>query len=313
MKTTKPTNMAASVRARLLKIAKESGEEFTYVLTRYGLERLLARLAGSRYRDAFVLKGAMLFRVWSPRLHRPTKDLDLLGSGPPELDRLVSIFAEVCSAVVPDDGVTFDPKSVHAQRIKQDAEYEGVRVNVTAHVGSARLELQIDVGFGDAVTPEASTIDFPTLLTMPPEPRLRAYPRETVVAEKVQAMEHLGIASSRMKDFFDVWFLSQGFAFDGSVLSAALRATFERRGTPIPVAPPLALTPAFSSDVAKTTQWRAFTARSRLAATGMTLEQIVESIAPFVWAPLDAARDSRTFKSFWTPKGPWSPQQKASR
>ncbi|HEX3346287.1 MAG TPA: nucleotidyl transferase AbiEii/AbiGii toxin family protein [Polyangiaceae bacterium] len=194
MKKGTPTNMAASVRTRLLSFSKANREDFTYVLTRYALERLLARVERSAFRETFTLKGAMLFRVWSPTLHRPTKDLDLLGTGAPDTGRLEAIFRELCEVSLDPDGVTFDPKSVRAARIKEDAEYEGVRVNVTAHIGSARLELQVDIGFGDAVMPAIVEVEFPTLLGAP-APRLRAYPRESVVAEKVEAMEHLGIAN----------------------------------------------------------------------------------------------------------------------
>lgn len=307
MTKSKPANMAASVRARLLNISKESGDELTYTLTRYCLERLLARLDRSKHRDAFILKGAMLFRVWSPELHRPTKDLDLLGTGTPDLARLVALFADLCAVAIDDDGVTFDPKSVRAARIKEDAEYEGVRVNVTAHIGSARLELQIDVGFGDAVTPAATNVEFPTLLGTPP-PKVRAYPKETVIAEKLEAMVHLGIANSRMKDFFDVWFLSQTFAFEGPLLSAAIHATFDRRATDIPSEMPTALTASFSTDATKATQWKAFMKRGRFAPAEMTLASVVDTIAPFLWPPLDAAREHRELNALWSAKGPaWIP------
>lgn len=200
------TNVAHSVRVRLLKAAKDSGEEFNYALTRYAHERLLARLAASKHAAKFVLKGAMLFRVWSSAMHRPTKDLDLLGSGAPDLERVAKIFAEVCTASVEDDGIVFDTKSVHAARIKEDADYEGVRVTMRGMLGTARLDVQVDVGFGDAITPGPIEVDFPTMLAMP-APRVRAYPKETVVAEKLEAMVHLGMANSRMKDFFDLAFL----------------------------------------------------------------------------------------------------------
>lgn len=303
MKTGKPTNVAASVRARLLNVSKGSGEDFSYVLTRYALERLLARLERSTYRDAFALKGAMLFRVWSPALHRPTKDLDLLGMGAPDIPRLRSIFRDLCTVAVDDDGVTFDSKTVRAARIKEDAEYEGVRVNLTARIGSARLELQVDVAFGDAVTPAVVEVEFPTLLGAPP-PKLRAYPRESVVAEKLEAMVHLGIANSRMKDFFDIWFLAQMFAFDGRVLSAAIGATFKRRGTPIPTEVPVALTPKFSGGTTKATQWNAFVTRGKLASAELSLAQVVTSIMPFLWPPLEAVADRRTLDASWSPKGP---------
>jgi predicted nucleotidyltransferase component of viral defense system len=303
VKAAKPTNMAASVRARLVNMSRGSGEDFTYVLTRYSLERLLARLAQSKHREAFTLKGAMLFRIWSPALHRPTKDLDLLGTGTPDVARLELVFQELCALVMDeDDGVTFDPKSVRAARIKEDAEYEGVRVNLTARMGSARLQLQVDVGFGDAVTPDVTEVEFPTLLGAPP-PKLRAYPRESVVAEKLEAMVHLGIANSRMKDFFDVWFLAQTFAFDGAVLSVAIGATFKRRGTPIPSVIPLALTSAFWTD-AKATQWKAFMKRGKLAPADLSLAQVVTSITPFLWPPLKAAGGGRKLDAAWAPKGP---------
>ncbi|NOU34504.1 MAG: nucleotidyl transferase AbiEii/AbiGii toxin family protein [Polyangiaceae bacterium] len=299
-----PTNIAASVRDRLLKLAKANGEDFTYVLTRYALERLLVRLAASKHKNTFVLKGAMLFRVWSPNLHRPTKDLDLLGTGAPEPDRLARLFAEIAVVAVEDDGITFDPKSAKAARIKEDAEYEGVRVNLTAHVGSARLELQIDIGFGDAVTPGTNEVDFPTLLPMS-APRLHAYPRETVVAEKLQAMVHLGIANSRMKDFFDVWFLAINFEFAGPVLARAIQATFERRKTDLPKMAPLALTKGFSEDDAKMKQWKAFLSKTTLLPPRTALDEVVTLIAPFVLPPLDAARDGHAFEVTWKPKGPW--------
>jgi predicted nucleotidyltransferase component of viral defense system len=295
--------MAASVRARLLNLSKTSGEDFTYVLTRYGLERLLARLDQSKHREAFTLKGAMLFRIWSPTLHRPTKDLDLLGTGTPDVARLAAIFRELCAVrMEQDDGVIFDPTSVRAVRIKEDAEYEGIRLNVTARIGSARLQLQVDVGFGDTVTPIATEVEFPTLLGGPP-PRLRAYPRESVVAEKLEAMVHLGIANSRMKDFFDVWFLAQTFAFEGRPLSTAIGATFKRRGTAVPAVMPMALTQAFSTDATKATQWKAFMARGKLPAADLSLATVVTSIGFFLWPPLEAVGGGRNFDASWSPKG----------
>jgi predicted nucleotidyltransferase component of viral defense system len=300
-----PKNVAASVRDRLLKLSKTTKEDFTYVLTRYALERLLARLAASKYRTSFVLKGAMLFRVWSPTLHRPTKDLDLLGSGAPEPARLAKVFAEITSVAVEDDGLVFDPKSVKAVRIKEDAEYEGVRVNIVAKLGSARLDLQIDVGFGDAVTPAATEVEYPTLLPLP-APRLHAYPKETVVAEKLQAMVHLGIANSRMKDFFDVRFLATSFDFEGELLASAIRATFERRKTAIPATAPVALTPTFFDDDAKKRQWMAFVGRTVTLPAATTLESVIAEIAPFLLPPLAAAHEARAFPATWKAGGPWS-------
>lgn len=296
-------NTAQSVRDRLLKLSKDRGEEFNFVLVRYGLERLLYRLAVSSHAAEFVLKGAMLFTVWSKYPHRATKDLDLHGSGSPELARLAGVFRQVCTTDVADDGLELDAMSVSAERIREDAEYEGVRITLTAKLGSAKLALQVDIGFGDAITPEPKVIDFPTLLPMP-APKLRMYPRETVVAEKLHAMVYLGLTNSRMKDFFDVWFLCREFVFQGPTLAVAVRRTFERRGTPIPEEIPVALSTMFSGDAAKQTQWKAFLKRSRVADATLRLVEVVDTIAPFLLPVLQAARGSSP-PSVWPPRGPW--------
>ena len=257
MSKDRPRNMAASVRARLTDLARKQGEDLQLVLTLYAIERLLYRLSHTGHAAEFVLKGAMLFRLWADRPHRPTRDLDLLGRGDPSVDRLAAVFWAVCGAVVVDDGLRFDPATVTAGTIKEGQEYEGVRVGCLATLGQARIDLQVDVGFGDAVTPGPVTVQYPGLLDLP-VPELAAYPRETVVAEKFQAMVMLGIANSRMKDFFDLWVLARSFAFAGPVLADAIRATFARRKTPVPAAPPLALTSEFGTDKAKVTQWKAF-------------------------------------------------------
>lgn len=201
--TKKPTNVGASVRARLLRLARERGEDFQLVLTRYASERLLYRLTSSRHASRFVLKGAALFTLWTGRAHRATRDLDLLGFGDSTEPHVRAVFADVLAGDVCDDGVRFDEDSLEVGPIREEQEYGGVRVVVIARIASAKVRLQVDVGFGDAVTPEAAMVEFPTLLDFP-APRLRAYPRETVVAEKVEAMVQLGLANSRMKDFYDL-------------------------------------------------------------------------------------------------------------
>lgn len=297
-----PTNIAHSVRARLLNVAKESKEEFHYTLTRYAIERLLVRLAASQHAGAFILKGAMLFRVWSSIAHRTTRDLDLLGSGAPDLDRLARVFTEICTVTVEDDGVQFDPTSIRAARIKEDADYEGVRITIPAKLGTARIEVQVDVGFGDAITPGPVEIVFPTLLPMP-APRLLAYPKETVVAEKLNAMVDRGLANSRMKDFFDLAFLARTTAFDGSTLASAIAATFARRRTPLPAALPVALTSEFHENDAKRKQWNAFTAR--VAPSDEPLERVIAVLAPFLGPPLAHAAAPERFRMTWSPPGPW--------
>ncbi len=216
--------MSASVRARLMNVAKLKSEAFDLVLVRFAIERLLYRLSRSKYRDRFVVKGAMMFQVWSNLTHRPTRDLDLLGTGEPDIDRFVYVFRELCVQAVEDDGLIFMADSVSATKLKEDEEYEGIRVRFDAKLGSARIPIQVDIGFGDAITPESVLIDFPTVLELP-APKLQSYPRETVVAEKFQAMVMLGIANSRMKDFFDLFTLCSQFEFDGELIRRAIKAT----------------------------------------------------------------------------------------
>ncbi len=203
-------NMVASVRSRLLQQSKAKGEDFNYVLTKYGLERLLYRLSQSDYANEFVLKGAMLFSHWTELPHRATRDVDLLSFGEPKVERLQQIFNDVCKQEVVDDGIVFQDGPPEVQHIKEEQEYEGVRVNIQALLGKARIHLQVDVGFGDVITPRTEGIEFPTLLELP-APSLRAYPRETVIAEKLEAMVDLGMANTRLKDFFDLIFLCEHF------------------------------------------------------------------------------------------------------
>ena len=226
-------NYAASARARLLQKSKQQGETFNLLLTRYAVERLLYRLAKSEYSNQFILKGATLFTVWHSSPHRATKDLDLLGYGTNKVSSLEEIFKIICQDSYAEDGVEFYPETVKGERIKEEQEYEGVRLKIEGKLGSARLTVQVDIGFGDAITPAPELVEFPSILNLP-SAQLRVYPRETVVAEKFQAMVSLGIANSRLKDFYDIWFLAHQAQFQGSILCQAMRATFNRRKTPLP-------------------------------------------------------------------------------
>jgi predicted nucleotidyltransferase component of viral defense system len=261
----KPSNLTASIRQRLLNLAHERKEEFQLVLARYATERLLYRLSRSPYADEFLLKGALLFQLWTGQPHRATLDLDLLGQGDDDVGRFEKVFREVCATAVEDDGLIFLPGHIHGQEIRENQQYAGVRIHGLAKLGAAKVQLQIDIGFGDAVTPKPQKVQYPSLLGLPTA-TMRAYPKETVVAEKLEAMVSLGIANSRMKDFYDIWVLSSKFDFDGDVLPKAIRATFKRRGTAIPAQPPVAFTAEFFGDVSKTAQWRAYVRRGRLVA-----------------------------------------------
>jgi hypothetical protein len=225
-----PRNLAASVSQRLLDHSRRQGENHQYLLMRYGVERLLYRLAQSNYADLFVVKGAMMFLVWSGSPYRPTKDLDLLSVKSSTVERLAAVFCELCGVKVVDDALDFVPATVTAEAIREDAAYQGVRVTLEARLGKIEIPLQVDIGFGDAIIPKPEPAIFPVLLDFP-APRLAMYARETAIAEKFEAMVHLDMANSRMKDFYDIWVLSRMFEFKASILEAAIRATFERRRT----------------------------------------------------------------------------------
>lgn len=249
-------NIGASVRARLLQLAKASGQSFDLVLTRFALERLLFRLSNSSHADRFVLKGAMLMMSWFDDPHRGTRDLDLLGFGDPSPEPMLATFREILAQDA-DDGVAFDADALRVDRIREDLDYGGLRLRTLASISGARISLTIDIGFGDALEPGAEELDYPSMLDFP-MPRLRGYARETVIAEKFQAMVALGRVNSRMKDYYDIWILSRSFIFADDRLPRAIAATFTRRATAIPHDLPDALTPAFAEDAQKQRQWRAF-------------------------------------------------------
>jgi len=295
-------NVTASVRARLLRLAQERGQDFDSVLVQYGLERLLVRLVHSPHAGRFVLKGATLFSLWAPVPHRTTRDLDLLGSGETGVSEMERVFREVCGVEVEPDGLVFDRAAVKGSIIREDQEYDGVRVTLLALLGRARLPLQVDIGIGDVIFPAPSEVEVPSLLGTG-SPRLLAYPKETVVAEKLQAMVALGIANSRMKDFFDVWVLARDFPFDGQNLGESIRRTFDRRRTPLPEVAPLALTTAFGTDAAKQLQWNAFLRKTRLAAPA--LASVVAEIAAFLLPVVSGVRQDGSFTGRWTPGSGW--------
>lgn len=282
-------NIGASVRARLLNLAKERNQPFDLLLTRYTLERLLYRLSSSKYRDRFVLKGAMLMTSWMADPYRPTRDLDLLGIGDSDPNTVVAVFREIC-AIPFDDAVTFDTEAVEIDRIREEQEYGGLRVKTTANVDGARVRVAVDIGFGDAIEPGLAEMDLPVLLDFP-APHLKAYVRETVIAEKFQAMVDLGRANSRMKDLYDIWVLAKTYEFKGDGLARAIAATFARRKTEIPTELPDALTPAFAEDPAKIQQWNSFVAD--VAFQPGSLADVVRDLAAFLMPHAAAARARR--------------------
>jgi predicted nucleotidyltransferase component of viral defense system len=295
-------NIAASIRQRLLNIARVQKIEFQLILTRFALERFLYRLSQSKYSNDFVLKGAMLFQVWGGSSHRPTRDLDLLSFGEPDIAYFTKTITEICDQDFSDDGLLFHSESILLERIKEEDEYQGLRTTMIATLDSARIPLQIDIGFGDAIIPAPANIDYPTLLDLP-IPKLRAYAKETVIAEKFHAMVHRGIANSRMKDFYDIWVLATTYSFGAKVLKDAIESTFKRRDTQLPIEPPLALTTEFAEDTTKMAQWSAFIRKGKLLAPeSITLKQVVPILEKFIVPAIMPSTESENSDWIWDPK-----------
>ncbi len=291
------------MRARLLARAHERKEDFQFVLGRWVAERFLYRLGRSAHRERFILKGATLFLIWQGKLPRPTRDVDFLGTGSAEVGNATKAIGEICSVEV-NDGVVFDLKNIAGEEIREDAEYDGVRVRAPASLDRARVQLQIDVGFGDAVDPPPEELTFPVMLPLE-APMLKTYPPEVVIAEKLQAMVHLGIANSRMKDFFDIWILCRERTFTMSRLRRAIAATFARRKTELPLDRPTALSEAFLLDKGKLDQWKAFLNRMELPKDLAELGEVGETIAGSLMPVIEAARADGKEEREWPPRGPW--------
>ena len=306
MKQISKRNIGHSVFQHLLNHAKSNGEDFNLLLFRYGVERFLYRLSISQYADRFILKGASLFLVWKGHSYRVTKDADLLGFGSEDTEDISTLFKDLCGIGSEDiDGMKFMSDTVIAVPIREEQEYNGIRVTLLGILHQARIPMQIDIGFGDAVTPAPEKITFPTLLDAP-APQLLAYPRYTMIAEKFEAMIRLGMANSRMKDFYDVWLLSRLFEYDGQVLCDAVRNTFNRRSTLLPDGEPLAFTDEFRKDKQKQIQWRAFIRKSKPeATTPKDLGIIVEDISIFLIPVFNALQNNRPFGLIWASGGPW--------
>ncbi len=299
------TNVSESVKTRLLNLRSTSGNDFNELLVRFCLERLLYRLSISAHRDRFVLKGALLFVLWQGFLHRRTRDLDLLGFGDPTPAAVALVFKEIVTQAVPvEDGVVFDPVTVAASTIKAQDEYVGTRVSLCAFIGKARIWLQVDVGYGDSITPAPLEKSYPALLDFP-NPVLRCYAPETALAEKFEAAVNLGLLNSRMKDYFDFWVIGHQFAFDGEVMATTIRNTFSRRGTPVPIDAPAGFSEAFWVEASKQAAWRAFWKKSVVQNPMLGMETVVSFAASFLLPPAFAAAQGQPFTRSWKPGGPW--------
>jgi predicted nucleotidyltransferase component of viral defense system len=291
-------NLPASIHRRLLNKAHETGQAFNELLQYYAIERLLYRLSISEHADKFVLKGALMFNAWGLTNFRPTRDIDLLGYTQNGIEHVVSIFQDVCKLNTEPDGLEFDAKHVQGERIKEEAEYEGIRIDITARLGKSWLPIQIDIGFADVVTPAPASLEYPTILNLA-APRLYGYPPETILAEKFQAMTVLGMANSRMKDFYDIWMLITKFEFSGTIVQRALQRTFENRSTELPSAAHVIFSDEFVET--KRGQWRAFLGKIGEKET-TELEQVLVAIHDFFLPIVRASQQGKSFKKRWKKK-----------
>jgi len=293
-------NVAASVRQKLLNKSKELSRPFNELLQYYGLERFLYRLSASKYQDKFILKGALLFTVWRQSAIRSTVDIDLLGKISNNPDEIVCVFREICCLEVEDDGLRFDNTTISAEQITLDADYQGVRVQLYGYLDTARIRIQVDVGFSDVVTQGPDMSDYPTILDMP-APQLNCYNKETTIAEKLQAMVKLDILNSRMKDIYDIWILSRRFEFDGSSLANAITNTFKQRGTKI-TSDVITFTEKYYHDTEKIAQWKGFLKHSKISDVPSEIEEVIASVRVFLKPVLTRIERGDNFTKTWTPK-----------
>ena len=293
-------NIAASIRQKLKNQARQSKRPFAELLQYYAMERFLYRLTQSSHANRFILKGALMLRVWQSPQFRPTMDIDMLGKTDNEIDSICTQVTDIIS-VETDDGVAFDPGTIRGERIKEDADYEGVRVRFIGTLDNARVNMQIDIGFGDIIHPEPIEADLPTILDSPP-PRLLCYSRESTIAEKFEAMIKLGILNSRMKDFYDIWLLPRQFEFDGSELAEAIRLTLENRGTEIPD-----VITAFTDEfvMAKGKQWAAFRKRLNLEQVPADFAEVVAGVESFLQPIASALSAGGQFPEKWSISDYW--------
>ncbi len=296
-------NLAASIHQRLLNSAKKSGRPFNELLQYYVIERFIFRLAQSPYEKNYLLKGALMFFAWNTKLPRPTKDVDLLGEINSSLDVIIDTMKKICQQKVKQDGISFHSESISATRITEDVEYEGARIRIPGNLGTIRVSIQIDIGFGDVITPKAIRFDYPTILGSP-SPSIRGYSKESIISEKFHAMVKLGVLNSRMKDFYDIWWLSQQFYFKGLTLSSALRKTFENRKTEI-ISHPVVFQKSFASDKSKQDQWRAFIQRTKIRDVPENFIVVLNELKAFIDPLIIALINKKAMPRAWKPSGPW--------
>lgn len=299
-------DVAASVRARLLNEARRRGEEFERTLARFAAERLLFRLGASTARDRCFLTGASLLAVWLPDPYRATRDVDILATGATDEEAVRSLVVEICAVPCSEDGLRFDSSQLTVETIRPEEEYSGKRVRFRAFLGKAEIAMQLDVGVGDAIVTPPEEVTYPTILPALPAPRIRAYSREQVVAEKFEAMIKLDTRNSRMKDFHDVWALAGTFTFEETALQRAVTACFERRGTERTAQTPRVLTPAFYQATERAARWQHYLAAGTvLTQAPARFEEIGQRIIRFLGPVWASVPDPSALGRVWEPDGVW--------
>ncbi|HOW43166.1 MAG TPA: nucleotidyl transferase AbiEii/AbiGii toxin family protein [Candidatus Omnitrophota bacterium] len=296
-------NIEASIKARLKNKAQETNRPFAEVMQYYGMERFLYRFSKSKYADKFILKGALLFAVWQIPDRRTTLDIDFLARFDNEVATIEKVMKDVCETSVDPDGLKFDSQTVKGVKIKEDADYEGVRVKFTGFLDRAEIPMQIDVGFGDIVYPKTKVIDYPVILDFP-KPHLNGYPQESVISEKFEAMIKLGLLNSRMKDFYDIWLMTRQFEFKGASIASAIKKTFNNRKTDIPNDKPLFADEIYDEKSDRQTLWNAFVKKGDIQHAPETLSATAKEIERFLIEPVIAISENVAFDKTWTsPKG----------
>ena len=298
------TNIPASILARLRKQSDEMNRPFAEVLQYYTMERFLYRLSQTRYADKFILKGGLLFYVWNVSLRRPTRDIDFRGYVAGDSKTLSKIIHEVIAVSAPEDGLVFNSESISVEETQLDVDYQGIRVKLTSGLGRTKIPIQIDIGFSDKLTSKAESIEYPNILPDLKTVHLKGYPRETVVAEKFHAMIRHGDLNSRMKDYYDLWLISQTFEFDGKSLQKAIETTFKNRDTDLPNERPLSLSAEFAS--ANQTRWTNFLNKMELQNDQVAdFQTVIEKIWKFIEHPLQASINKTRSTRIWLPRKGW--------
>lgn len=276
-------NIVSSIKARLKNKADSLSLLYNFILTRYAIERFLYKISVSKWRDKFILKGGMLFVLWTDGIgYRPTMDSDFLWSGDPTKEELLDVFMRICDASLDTgSGLRFDSKTVAGMEIRNKSGFGGTRITLTAFLGNSRIPLQFDIGIGDVVTPPAEMSEFPTLLKLPP-PVLQTYPMSTVIAEKVETMVVNGMVNSRMKDFYDLYILTTRFSQNTHTVVAAIQNTFVRRGTQLPSGEEECFSIAFQTSPQKQIQWNSFLRKNRLTDAPEIFQDVAKHLGEYV-------------------------------